>query len=116
MWSPDGNLIVYVRAFVAGQGELLGIRPDGTPVELPLQRVRQGGYRFSPDGKSLVYLPNTTSSDFWLLDLVVKTIHQLTRLSNQGNLRTFDVTPDGKAIVFDRSRENSDIVLLDLPK
>jgi serine/threonine protein kinase len=116
VWSPDDNLIVYVGAFVAGQGELLGIRPNGTPVELPHLRVRQGGYRFLPDGKSLVYLPNSGALDFWLLDLAAKTTRQLTRLSNQGNLRNFDVTPDGKEIVFDRSRENSDIVLIDLPK
>ena len=37
-------------------------------------------------------------------------------MSNQGALRTFDITPDGKAIVFDRSRQNSNIVLIDLPK
>jgi Tol biopolymer transport system component len=116
VWSPDDNLVVYVGAFVAGQGELLGIRPNGTPVELPHLRVRQGGYRFLPNGKSLVYLPNTGSLDFWLLDLAAKTTRQLTRLSNQGNLRNFDVTPDGNGTVFDRSRENSDIVLIDLPK
>jgi Tol biopolymer transport system component len=116
VWSPDGSLIVYVGAFVAGQGQLLGVRPDGAPVELPHQRVRQGGYRFLADGKSLVYLPHSGSLDFWLLDLGAKTTRQLTRLSNQGNLRNFDVTPDGKEIVFDRSRENSDVVLIDLPK
>ena len=37
-------------------------------------------------------------------------------LSNQGALRTFDITPDGKSIVFDRSRQNSNIVLIELPK
>jgi hypothetical protein len=40
----------------------------------------------------------------------------ITRLSDQGSLRNFDVTPDGKEIVFDRSRENSDVVLIDRPK
>jgi hypothetical protein len=39
----------------------------------------------------------------------------LTSLSNQGTLRTFDITPDGKYIVFDRSRQNSNIVLIDRP-
>ena len=56
------------------------------------------------------------SVDFWLLDFATNTPRQLTRLSNQGALGTFDITPDGKAIVFDRSRENSDIVLIELPK
>ncbi len=68
-----------------------GVGPDGTSVELPALRVRQGGYRFFPSGT-------------------------LTRLSDQGLLATFDITPVGKHIVFDRSRQNSDIVLIDLPK
>jgi Tol biopolymer transport system component len=60
-------------------------------------------------------LPRAQSRDFWLLDLATKQSRQVTRLDNQGRLRTFDITPDGKFIVFDRSRENSDIVLINLP-
>jgi Tol biopolymer transport system component len=116
VWSPDGKLIVYSGGFFNGQVELLGVRPDGTPVALPHVRVRPGGYRFLPDGTGLVYLPLVRSLDFWLLDLATGNQRQLTRLSNQGRLQTFDITPDGKQIVFDRSRENSDIVLIDLPK
>ena len=69
-----------------------------------------------PDGKSLVYMQGFSSNqDFWLLDLATNTTRQLTRLTDQGAMRTFDVTPDGKQIVFDRLRENSDVVLIDLP-
>ena len=107
---------MYAGKFFTGQVELLGVRPDGTPVELPPVRTRPGGYRFLPNGTGLVYLPFIPSLDFWLVDFATKTHRQLTRLSNQGALGTFDITPDGKAIVFDRSRENSDIVLIDLPK
>jgi Tol biopolymer transport system component len=116
VWSPDGNLIVYAGKFFTGQVELLGVRPDGTPVELPRVRARPGGYRFLPNGTGLVYLPFIPSVDFLLIDFATKTPRQLTRLSNHGALGTFDITPDGKAIVFDRTRENSDIVLIDLPK
>ena len=116
VWSPDGNLIVYAGKFFTGQVELLGVRPDGTAVELPPVRARPGGYRFLPNGTGLVYLPFIPSLDFWMVDFATKAHRQLTRLGNQGALGTFDVTPDGKAIVFDRSRENSDIVLIDLPK
>ena len=63
-----------------------------------------------------MYLPSIHSPDFWLLDFATKKTRQLTRLGNQGGLRTFDITRDGKHIVFDRSRQNSDIVLIDLPK
>ena len=114
--SPDGNLIVYAGAFVAGRAPLLGARPDGSPVELPTVGVRQGGYRFLPNGKGLVYLPRIQAPDFWLLDFATKTSRQITRFSNQGQITTFDISPDGKQIVFDRSRQNSDIVLIDLPK
>jgi Tol biopolymer transport system component len=117
VWSPDGNLIVYAGRSVIGQVELLGVRPsDGVAVELPHVLVRPGGYRFLPNGSGLVYLPRIQGQDFWLLDFATKTSRPLSRLSNLGALRTFDITPDGKYIVFDRSRQNSNIVLIDLPK
>ena len=115
VWSPDGNLIVYSGKFFTGQAELLGVRPDGTPVDLSLPRARPGGYRFLPNGTGLVYLQFIPSVDFWMVDFATNTPRQLTRLSYQGALGTFDITPDGKAIVFDRSRENSDIVLIERP-
>ncbi|MGH9253286.1 MAG: protein kinase domain-containing protein [Vicinamibacterales bacterium] len=116
VWSPDGKLIVYSGSQTSGQVSLLGVRPDGVTVALLPVRVRGGAYRFLPNGTGLVYLPTNQSLDFWLLDLEKRTTRRLTRLSDQGQLNTFDITPDGKHIVFDRSRENSDIVLIDLPK
>jgi Tol biopolymer transport system component len=116
VWSPDGNLIVYAGPFVNGQVPLLGVRPDGTRITLPPVRVREGAYRFLPDGSGLLYRPMVRSLDFWLLDLTTGHSRQLTHLGDRGQLRTFDVTPDGKQIVFDRSRENSDIVMIDLPR
>ena len=117
-WSPDGNLIVYAGLNIAVHAPLRAVRPDGTAVDLPPLMVRNEGerYRFMPDGKSLVYMQGfSLSQDFWLLDLATKATRQLTRLTDQGAMRTFDVTPDGKQIVFDRLRENSDVVLIDLP-
>jgi Tol biopolymer transport system component len=103
-------------AEVGGNVPLLGVRPDGAPVELPSVRVRPGGYRFLPDGTGLVYLRHTQLPDFWLLDLATRRPRRIAHLSHQGALQAFDITPDGKHVVFDLSRENSSIVLIDLPK
>jgi eukaryotic-like serine/threonine-protein kinase len=117
VWSPDGTLIAYGGPVVGGQVPLLGVRPDGTRVELSDVRTGLGGaHRFLRDGSGLVYSPRSQPRDFWLLDLATNKTRPLTHLSDKGTLRAFDITPDGKEIVFDRTRENSDIVLIDLPK
>ena len=114
--SPDGTMIVYGGAVVGGRVPILAVRPNGQPVELRNVLMRLGGgHRFAPDG-TLVYLPRGQSLDFWRLDLATGDTRAITRLSDQGVLRTFDITPDGKQIVFDRSRQNSDIYLIELPK
>src|SRR6185369_15486048 len=113
VWSPRGDLIVYAGRCVVGQVAILGVHPaDGASVDLPAILVRPGGYRFLPNGSGLVYLKRIQGLDFWLLDFATQQSRQLTRLGNQGALRTFDITPDGKTIVFDRSRQNSNIVLI----
>ena len=64
---------MYGGPVVGGQVPLLGVRPDGAPVELPDVRARLGGgHRFLPNGTGLVYLPRAQSLDFWLLDLATK--------------------------------------------
>jgi serine/threonine protein kinase len=114
--SPDGKLILYTGSFVAGRAPLQGMRPDGTPVRLPAMTVRQGAYRFLPDGSGVIYLPDLQSRDFWLLELATGARRQLTRFADRRRLETFDVTPDGRRIVFDRQDENSDVVLIDVAR
>ena len=119
VWSPDGSLIVYAGTNVRTFAPLLAVRPDGTSVKLPEIILRRLGerVRFSPDGKSLIYMQGLlVSQDFWLLDLASMKPRPLTRLQNRATMRTFDVTSDGKQIVFDRLRENSQVVMIDLPK
>jgi serine/threonine protein kinase/Tol biopolymer transport system component len=119
VWSPDGSLIVYAGTNVSTFAPLLAVRPDGSNVELPHISLRRLGehVRFSPDGKSLIYMQGLLASqDFWQLDLASMKSRPLTRLQNRAAMRTFDVTVDGKQIVFDRLRENSQVVMIDLPK
>ena len=119
VWSPDGSLIVYAGTNVRTFAPLLAVRPDGTSVKLPEIILRRLGerVRFSPDGKSLIYMQGLLASqDFWLLDLASMKSRPLTKVQNRAAMRTFDVTSDGKQIVFDRLRENSQVVLIDLPK
>ena len=119
VWSPDGKLIVYAGTNVSTFAPLLAVRPDGTGVELPHISLRRLGehVRFSPDGKSLIYMQGLVAAqDFWQLDLASMKSRPLTKLENRAAMLTFDVTSDGKQIVFDRLRENSHVVMIDLPK
>ena len=115
VWSPDGTFIVYAGPFTRGQADLTAVDAQGGARDFPAIRVSPGGYRFLPNG-ALVYLPRPESLDFWLLDLRSGHSRQLSRLSNQGSIRRFDISPDGTRIVFDRERANSDVVLIERPK
>jgi hypothetical protein len=72
--------------------------------------------RLSVPARRQRYRLRGQSQDFWLLDLATGQRRQLTRLANQGAVRTFDIASDGRSIVFDRSRQNSNVVLIELPK
>lgn len=78
-------------------------KPQGV---LPVQISTNGErFRFTPDGKGLVYMQGGFGAqDFMLLNLATRQTRQLTRLTNPAAMRTFDITADGKQIVFDRLR------------
>lgn len=62
-WTPDGKSIVFV-SMRDGTPRLYKIQPDGVlPEEVPLPAAETGAY--SPDGKRLVYSPNTALFDDW---------------------------------------------------
>jgi Tol biopolymer transport system component len=121
VWSPDGpfgQVIAYV-GLQSAFAPLLAVRPDKTPVPLPLIRILTGGrgrYRFLPDGRLVYLLGESGVQDFWLLNLATKDRRRLTQLSNLALINAFDIAPDGSRIVFDRVRENADVMWIDLAK
>ena len=80
---------------------------------LPGLKVYPGGYRFMPDGRGLVYLPQVRLRTFWMLDMDAMTTRQLTHVADTGRLRTFDITPDGRQLVFDRLDQHGEVVLIE---
>ena len=116
VWSPDGRLILYSEGQGSATVRLQAITPDKQAFPLPEVWVGNTGdrYRFLPDGKGLVVTQGVLwLQNFSLLDLATGQQRQLTNLSRQIVMRSFDVSPDGKQILFDRYRQNSDIVLID---
>jgi Tol biopolymer transport system component/predicted Ser/Thr protein kinase len=118
VWSPDGSWIAYSGLNVFSETPLLGVHPDGTPVDMPPIKTHRAGerVRFLPNGGGLVYLTGSTDpwQDFWLFDLKSRKTRRLTKLNNSAVTRTFDISSDGKQIVFDRSSEHSAVVLIEL--
>ena len=78
VWSPKDDSIIYGdRSSLIGQMELRAVRRNGTNVPLPQVMVRPGGYRFLPNGTSVVYLPRIQSQEFWLLDITTGKQHPI---------------------------------------
>ncbi|MBK5291442.1 MAG: serine/threonine-protein kinase [Acidobacteriia bacterium] len=117
VWSLDGQLIIYGGPDIGGNQAVFAMTPEGKPVPFPELKVRRkfDGYRFLPDGKSMVFvLGFSPFQTFWLLDLASGQRRQLTDLQPAFDIQSFDVTPDGKRIIFDRIRANADVVLIEL--
>jgi Tol biopolymer transport system component len=117
VWSPDGERIVFYDATAGGVAfPLRAVSPEGAALPMPRISYRGDyeGYRFLPDGKSMIVIQGQfRAMDFWLLDLASGATRQLTRLKPGYSVRSFDISSDGKQILFDRLLENSDIVLID---
>jgi Tol biopolymer transport system component len=118
-WSPSGSLILYRERLQGPNTQVKAITPDGKPSSLPeiFVNSKSEGYRFLPDGKSIIFLQGEPpAQDFWLLNLTTGARQQLTRLNSIYWMKDFDVSRDGKQILFDRVKENSDVVLIDLKR
>jgi Tol biopolymer transport system component len=91
------------------------VRLDSTPLPFPPILTGAGAYRFTPDGKKLIFLPIHDARDFQVLDLATQKTRPLTNISARAPVGAFDVTSDGRSIVFDRTERNADIVLIERP-
>lgn len=121
VWSPADGLIIYSGEVVEGRVQLHAVHPDGSAAPFPDLHAGPGAYRFTPDGKRLIFLPiiGAGADNFRVLDLATQKIERVTQMSNKGGLSIFDVTSDGKSLVFERTVQNGDVVLIErsgLPK
>lgn len=100
--SPDGKTIVFDM-----MGDLYTIPIKGGKAK----RITEGmpydvHPRFSPDGKSILFISDKSGSDnLWTMDLASKEQKQLTKDKNKYHVSA-DWTPDGEYIVGSRGRRN----------
>jgi Tol biopolymer transport system component len=84
-WSPTGEWITFTRFYGATQVIAL-IRPDGSDkreISVPDETDEAGGSKWSPDGKHLLVLRDSDSTqdgprDLWIMDLDGNYIGQVT--------------------------------------
>lgn len=99
--SPDGSLMVFdmlgdIYTLPAAGGAATRIT-SGTPFD--------GQPRFSPDGKSIVFVSDRSGSEnLYLIDPDGKNLRSLTRGPNQAFVSP-DWTPDGQYVVVSRSND-----------
>lgn len=99
---PNGQTIIFDM-----MGDLYTIPISGGTAE----RVTEGmpydvHPRYSPDGKSILYISDKSGSDnIWTLDLETKEETQLTKDKNKGHFSA-DWSPDGEYIVGTAGRRN----------
>ncbi len=100
--SPDGNTLVFDM-----MGDIYRMPISGGKAE----RITEGmpydvHPKFSPDGKSIVFISDKSGSDnIWTMDLENREPKQLTEDSNQ-NYFSADWTTDGEYIVGAKGRRN----------
>ncbi|WP_047415887.1 amidohydrolase family protein [Cellulophaga sp. Hel_I_12] len=100
--SPDGQTIVFDL-----MGDIYSIPiAGGTASQLTKGLAYDVHPRFSPDGKSLLFISDKSGSDnIWTMDLATKKDKQITKDSKH-NFFSAEWTPDGAYIVGGKGRRN----------
>jgi hypothetical protein len=114
----DGILPGYI-GYETGQASAHLPASDSTAhVRPPLTLTRGARHiAFLPGGRALVLLRGEIQhKNLWLINLETGAERQLTNLTQDFDVRNFDISPDGREVILERVQDLSDIALLDLPK
>jgi len=105
--SPDGNQIVFDM-----MGDIYSIPIGGGKAKkLTTGMAYEVHPKFSPDGKSIVFISDKSGSDnIWTMELASEEMKQVTEDSNQ-NFFSADWSPDGDYIVGAKGRRNIKLYL-----
>jgi Tol biopolymer transport system component len=113
--SPDGKWIVCSYRKDDNSTWRYAIIPyeGGEPVKLFDLLGKKGNFRWSPDGRSLYYLRDTSGgvTNVWSFPLDDKPPKQLTDFKTE-QIYNFAWSPDGRNLVLSRGTTTSDVVLI----
>ncbi|MDY8134561.1 amidohydrolase family protein [Aquimarina sp. 2201CG5-10] len=100
--SPDGKTIVFDL-----MGDIYSIPVNGgKATQITSGMAYDVHPRYSPDGKSLVFISDKSGSDnIWTLDLATKEDKQITK-EKKHNFFSAEWTPDGEYLVGGKGRRN----------
>jgi serine/threonine protein kinase/Tol biopolymer transport system component len=125
-FSPDGrHLVLIADTFdpVANRphGKIAIVDLDSRSGSLPhlvdsdprvaAGSIYTGGARFSPDGKSVVYVIREGAGNLWMQPLDGSPGHQITNFTSD-QITGFRWSPDGKTLAVMRAHNTSDVVVL----
>jgi eukaryotic-like serine/threonine-protein kinase len=124
-FSPDGRRLVLIadthdtstRAYA--KLAIIGLdstSSSGPQIIDPDSRIAAGslftgGARFSPDGKSVVYVVKGKASNLWMQPLDGAPGHQITNFTSDV-ITGFRWSPDGKTLAVMRAHNTSDVIVL----
>ena len=118
-WAPDGRFVVYSGPDIGTTFSVKAVAADASAHVLPPLTLTRGARHiaFLPGGRALVLLRGEIQhKNLWLINLDTGAERQLTNLTQDFDVRDFDISPDGREVILERVQDLSDIALLDLPR
>ena len=100
-WSPDGRHILFLADDSSGWRDLYLMRPDGSDVQLLLQRgfdLDGSGLGWSPDGKLIAFQGDRDGGCLYVVDASGKDVRRLVEGCSEGVDLTW--SPDSRTILW----------------